>query len=112
MPKVYEFATLDDVLCALNEERAIKRHDVRPSLLDATLWQGMVSLSGGYMPHARHYARSKRAVVDGLCESACWAGDRDRAPRSMRADMMAGYAFRYLGDTYEAVQMTVSEVVS
>lgn len=117
MPKEYKFTRLDDVLEALNDDRHIKRADVRPSLLDATLWQSMVSLSGGYMPHNRSYSRRKRHAVDAACESARWANPEDgcqadRAPRGMRASLMGGYSFRYRGDTYEVVRMTVDEVVS
>ncbi len=117
MPKEYKFTRLYDVLEALNDERRVKHADIRPSLLDATLWQSMVSLSGGYMPHSRSYARSKRAAVDSACESARWADPEDgcpadRAPRGMRRDLMDGYSFHRGGNCYEVVRMTVGEVVS
>lgn len=116
MPKEYEFATLSDVLQALNDERIIRRADVRPSLLEVTLWQDMVSLPG-CMPHQRSYARSKRHAVDSACESARWASAEegcpaDRAPRGMRGDLSAGYSFRFKGDVYEVVSMSVAEVVT
>lgn len=94
MPKVYEVATLDEALARLNDGRSVRLDDVRPSLRNAWIHQGWHGMGGGYMPDdsSRHYARSRRAIVDSHCETVCDFEESGRAPDGFRRTLMRGGA--------------------
>lgn len=99
MPKL----NLEDVLERLNDERRINSADVHPSTLRATIWLGMVSLNGGYMPHNHAYATTRRHAAD------CIGHD---LPKRKASQLRAGWTVVHAGDVYETTQVTVSELVS
>jgi hypothetical protein len=114
MPKQYEFATLESVLQAFNEGRAVSLADIRPSLHNALVWQGYYGMSGGYVPDddSRFFATNKRQVIDSLCESARAEDDySERAPAGFRRDLMQCHsAYSRDGNTvYEIARMSVRE---
>jgi hypothetical protein len=96
MPKVYEYATLDSVIDALNQGESIALEDIRPSLRGATVHVGYHGMGGGYMPDygSHFYARNRRAIVDAHCETVCRFDESNRAPNGFRRSLMAGISAR------------------
>lgn len=97
-----EALTLDDVIQALNDERVIKPHQVHPSTMRAKIWQGMVSLSGGYMPHAYSYARTARDAADGISYDL---------PKRLQGTLRRQHIVWHGGNTYEVSESWVSDLI-
>lgn len=114
MPKIYEFATLDSVVDALNDGRRIALDDVRPSLRDSWIHVGYRGMPG-YMPEdgSHFYATSRRRIVDAHCESVCQEDESDRAPNGFRRSLLAGGSgYSRDGRTvYETDSITIREAI-
>ncbi len=105
----YEYSTIASVIDATNDDRCIERSDVAPRVQAASIWQGMASLSGGYLPHAHCLSRRKSDCVDYLADLAA-DPETGRLPRGFKGQLRR-YGIAHAGnDTFEVVQMTVSEL--
>jgi hypothetical protein len=62
----YEYASLEELLQALNDEISVRTDEIAPALLGKPVWIGLVSLAGGYVPHAYVYAARRADAVAGL----------------------------------------------
>jgi hypothetical protein len=115
MPKTYRYATLDDVIDALNQGARVSRADVRPSLLSSRVHVGFYGMGGGYLPDdsSHCYARSRRAIVDSHCDTVRYFDEADRAPAGFRASLMRGEsAYSRDGSTcFELDCVTLGELI-
>jgi hypothetical protein len=94
------YDNLDDVIQALNEEKVVRRDDVAPELLGQPVWVGMVSLEGGYLPHAYAYSAKRSDVTAWL---------REMGARNLGR---AGAVYDYQrGLTYEVAEYLVTELL-
>ena len=105
----YKYATLASVIEATNEERFIDRSDVAPRVQEMEIWQGVASLSGGYMPHAHIIATRKDDCVDYLADLAA-DPETGRLPRGFKGELRRFGVASAGDDTFEVVRMTVSEL--
>jgi hypothetical protein len=96
MPKTYRYATLDDVIDALNQGESIALNDVRPSLRASWIHVGYHGIGSGYLPDtdSHVYARNRRAIVDSHCDTCRMFDDSSRVPAGFRATLMRGGSAR------------------
>jgi hypothetical protein len=95
----YQYQTLRAFLEASNEGSFIRREDVAPNVLQKSVWLGMVSPEGGYLPFA-HYASQSRA------DAAAWL--REHGARGLGRSGPASDYRR--GLVFELVPVSVNEL--
>jgi hypothetical protein len=89
----YEIRTVSEFLEHQNEERSIRREDVLPRVLHATVWQAIVSFPG-CLGDSHSVARSRE---DALASVEYWLGEDDYSPRYVRG-LLRRFGVCYLRD--------------